>query len=134
MGSSTPSLDRAGVSITLTEIPAWPVVTDGSEASELRFRFHPSDAQHLEALRQARRAMLREEWTLGLLEDEPGLAEAVFTTSEISWRVAAGREARCRQKLATLVRRAEALIAPPARPLPRGGWDQGPILRILRAS
>ena len=134
MGSSRMFFQEGdSVLITLSEIPVSPVVTDGSETSELRFAFRPCDERHLEALRQARRAMLREEWTLGLLEDEPGLAEAVFTTSQISWRVASGREARCRQKLATLIRRADALIATPARPLPRRGWDQGPILSGLRA-
>jgi hypothetical protein len=126
-------VDRLPAPITLTEVERRPEEARDSGASELRFRFGPNDPQHLEALREARRAMLREEWTRGLLGEEPGLAEATFTASQISWRVAAGQEDPCRHKLATLIRRANAQIvqiaqrARSARPPRRGPWDQGPI-------
>lgn len=72
----------------------------------LRFRID-ADPDSLEALRHARRTLLREEWTLGLESDEPSLGEAVFSPTEIAWRVPQDQRKRCLQKLAELTARAE---------------------------
>lgn len=80
----------------------------------LRFRPNTVRPDKLEALRDARRAMMREEWTRGLEEGEPPLAEAVFSPSGVSWEVPIGEQARCRDKIAALVRRANRLLGAPA--------------------
>lgn len=76
----------------------------------LRFRLS-SDADSLEALRYARRSMLREEWTRGIDEGEPSLEEAIFSAFEVVWSVPAGEGERCRAKLAELVDRANRALA-----------------------
>jgi hypothetical protein len=72
----------------------------------LRCRLLTTDQDSLEALRYARRAMLREEWTRGVEEDEPSLEDAVFSASEVTWSVRASVAASVRSKLAELVERA----------------------------
>ena len=80
----------------------------------LRCRLLTTDDASLEALRYARRAMLREEWTRGVEEDEPSLEEAVFSASDVSWSVRASEVASGRAKLAELVERANrARVEPP---------------------
>jgi hypothetical protein len=82
----------------------------------LRCRLLTTDGDSLEALRYARRAMLREEWTRGLEEDEPSLEDAVFSAFEVSWSVRASAVASGRAKLAELVERANrARVEPPVR-------------------
>lgn len=76
----------------------------------LRFRPTTGRPEKLEALREARRAMIREEWTRGLEEGEPALAEAVFSSSLVSWEIPIGEQARCREKILALVRRANRLL------------------------
>ncbi len=82
-------------------------------SGRMTLRFHPSSDRpaSLEALREARRALIREEWTRGLEEGEPPLAEAVFSRSSVSWEIPIGEQARCREKIAALVRRANRLLA-----------------------
>ncbi len=65
-----------------------------------------TDSASLEALRYARRAMLREEWTRGAEEGEPSLEDAVFSAFEVAWPVRASEIERGRAKLAELVERA----------------------------
>ncbi len=72
----------------------------------LRCHLLSTDAPSLEALRYARRAMLREEWTLGPEEDEPSLESAVFSAFEVTWPMRASQSGRGRAKLAELVDRA----------------------------
>ena len=72
----------------------------------LRCRLLTADHDSLEALRYARRAMLREEWTRGVEEDEPSLEDAVFSASDVSWSVRASEVDSGRAKLAELVERA----------------------------
>jgi hypothetical protein len=80
----------------------------------LRCRLLTTDDASLEALRYARRAMLREEWTRGVEDDEPSLEEAVFSASDVTWSVRASEVASGRAKLAELVARANrARIGPP---------------------
>jgi hypothetical protein len=76
----------------------------------LRFRLS-AEADSLEALRYARRSMLREEWTRGIEEGEPSLEEAIFSAFEVVWSVPADELERCRAKLAELVDRANRTLA-----------------------
>jgi len=95
--------------------PAW---LEGSAALQpspdhlvtLRFRITALDAAGLEALRHARRSMLREEWTLGLDPEEPSLESAIFSVKQILWTVPLSRRARCRERLAELERRANRAL------------------------
>ncbi len=80
-------------------------------AVTLRFRLVSADDRSLEALRYARRAMLREEWTRGTEEGEPSLEEAVFSAFDVVWSVPASRRAVCRAKLEELVDRANRALA-----------------------
>jgi len=83
----------------------------------LRFRVLSAGHRGLEALRYARRAMLREEWTRGALEGEPSLGDAVFTPSDVSWSVPSEAIAASRAKLEELVARANrALVEMPSAP------------------
>ena len=76
----------------------------------LRCRFLAADDACLEALRYARRAMLREEWTLGVDPDEPSLEEAVFSAFDVRWSVPPAQRARCRAKLLELAARANRAL------------------------
>ena len=107
--------------IAFTEVaasPSTPVVSPGSTAPRLepgsltlRFRLVSADELSLEALRFARRAMLREEWTRGVEEGEPLLEEAVFSAFDVVWTVPAEAHGRCRELLEELVLRANRALA-----------------------
>jgi hypothetical protein len=103
----------AEISVAESAVPsrdsAAPALSDRPVA--LRFRFVSTGDRALEALRYARRAMLREEGTLGVEEGEPSLEDAVFTASEISWSVPAAAVAAGRAKLEELVARANRALA-----------------------
>jgi hypothetical protein len=77
----------------------------------LRFRLTSTDDASIEAIRYARRAMLREEWTRGAVEGEPSLEDAVFSPFEVQWEVPAEHGERCRAKLEELVARANRVLA-----------------------
>jgi hypothetical protein len=79
---------------------------DPSRRVTLRFRLELSAPRDLEALRYARRAMIREERTRGLDWDEPSMEDPTFTPSEIRWFVLASQANWCRRKVAELVERA----------------------------
>ena len=64
---------------------------------------HPDD---VEALRYARRAMIREERTRGLEWDEPSMEDPTFSAREVRWFALAAQSSWCRQKLAELIERA----------------------------
>jgi len=72
----------------------------------LRCRLLSTDSTSLEALRYARRAMLREESTRGAEEGEPSLDDAVFSAFEVAWPVRASESERGRAKHAELDERA----------------------------
>ena len=72
----------------------------------LRCRLLTTDPDSLEALRFARRAMLREEWTRGVDEEEPSLEDAVFSAFDVAWTVRASEAVAVRSKLAELRERA----------------------------
>lgn len=80
-------------------------------AVTLRFRLTSTDDSSIEAIRYARRAMLREEWTRGAVEGEPSLEDAVFTPFDVVWEIPAEHRERCRIKLEELVARANRALA-----------------------
>ncbi len=73
--------------------------------TSLRFRIE-ADPVGLEALRYARRALIREEAIRGLDADEPSLEQATFSPAEIVWEIRPSQRARCLEKLDDLVSRA----------------------------
>ena len=107
--------------IAFSEIEAIPeltVLSAGSSAPRLqqarlmlRFRLVSTDDRSLEALRDARRAMLREEWTRGVDSDEASLEEAVFSAFDVVWSVPASAREDSRAKLEELVTRANRALA-----------------------
>ncbi len=90
-----------GVSISVTEVAAGVDREGGTTA--LHFRVTGSDAAGLDVLRETRRAMIREDWTLGLEDGEPSLADAMFTSHDVYWDVPLGERQRCREKIQALV-------------------------------
>lgn len=84
---------------------------DASRRVILRFELALEGADALEALRYARRAMIREERTRGLEWDEPSMEDPTFSGTEIRWFVLAAQAAWCRQKVAELIERANRAIA-----------------------
>jgi len=97
-----------GISISLTEVAAGVDREGGTTA--LHFRVTGSDARGLDALRETRRAMIREDWTLGLEDGAPSLADAVFTSHDVYWDVPLGERQRCREMIETLVVRTNRRI------------------------
>jgi hypothetical protein len=99
------------------------LLLSGGHAVTLRFRITATDPDSLEALRHARRSLLREEWTLGLDPDEPSLEDAVFSTSEVLWTVRPAQREWCARKLQELIARAQRALPEvgktPATPSPR---------------
>ena len=84
----------------------------GSSAHELAlevtlyFGIETDDLEDLEALRHARRSMLREERTRGRDGEEPSLEDAVFSPAEVSWTIRPEQREWCLQKIGDLVGRA----------------------------
>jgi hypothetical protein len=72
----------------------------------LRFRLS-ADADGLEALRYARRSMLREK---GLAESRREVSPKGISRVEVVWSVPADERERCREKLAELVERANRTL------------------------
>ncbi len=99
----TETTDVSGVSADLS---AQALRIDLSRHLTLRFRLKLESAEDVEALRYARRAMIREERTRGLEWDEPSMEHPTFTQTEIRWFVLASQAACCREKIAELVERA----------------------------
>jgi hypothetical protein len=95
---------RSTARVSLSETSA--VVDRESGRMAMFFRLDGRDEARLEALCDARRAMIREEWTRGLEPGEPSLADAEFSAHGVHWEVSIGDQAICRQKLDTVVARA----------------------------
>lgn len=85
-------------------------LTDGGNVT-LRFLVSVDGGSALEALRFARRSLLREEWTRGREADEPSLEDAVFSPTQIVWVVGPGQRAAALAKLEELRRRANLLLS-----------------------
>src|SRR5215831_17762625 len=79
---------------------------DPSRRVTLRFSLLLEDAGDLEALRYARRCMIREERTRGLDWDEPSMEDPTIVDREIRWFALVSQAAWCRSKLDELVARA----------------------------
>lgn len=79
---------------------------DTTRRVTLRFQLTSKRQEDLEALRYARRAMIREERSRGLEWDEPSLEHPTFTPTEIRWFVLVSQVDRCREKIAELFERA----------------------------
>lgn len=97
---------------------AAPAALSGSAALELspdrpetlEFRFLETEDQAIEAIRHARRAMLREEWTLGRDPGEPSLEDAVFSPSGIVWSAPHVQRPWCLRKMEELEARASRAL------------------------
>jgi hypothetical protein len=87
-----------------------PLEPAGSSAVTLRFLLSAHSQKGLDALRNARRALLREEWTRGRDADEPPLEDAVFSATEILWVVRSDQRSWCLRKLEELMRRANQFL------------------------
>ena len=72
----------------------------------LRFRLECGSDRDLDAVRYARRVLIREERTRGLEWEEPSMDDAVFSTSSVSWPALASQAAWCREKMGELIQRA----------------------------
>ena len=83
---------------------------DPSRRVVLRFELNAGEEEQLEALRYARRVMIREERTRGLDWDEPSMEDPTVSGSEIRWFVLASQAAWCREKLHELVERANRAL------------------------
>jgi hypothetical protein len=79
---------------------------DPSRRVMLRFQVVIEGDDELEALRYARRAMIREERTRGLEWDEPSMEDPTLAGSELRWFALASQVAWCRQKMSELIDRA----------------------------
>jgi hypothetical protein len=77
----------------------------------LRFELSLADEEEREALRYARRCMIREERTRGLEWDEPSMEDPSLAGREIRWFALASQAAWCRQKVGELVERANRAVA-----------------------
>jgi hypothetical protein len=84
----------------------------------LRFRLEFENERDLDAIRYARRILIREERTRGLEWEEPSIEDAVFSLSSVSWAALASQASWCREKMAHLILRAnrvrEELDHPPS--------------------
>jgi hypothetical protein len=79
---------------------------DSSRRVTLRFALSFADERELEALRYARRSMIREERTRGLEWDEPSMEDPTFVGNEIRWFALVSQAAWCRTKIDELIARA----------------------------
>lgn len=98
-----------------TELPPPSAGTSALDRDEcrtllLRFRIDPVDPESLDALRHARRSMLREEWTRGREPDEPPLEDAVFSSAEVRWLVRPEQRISCLARLEELISRANRVL------------------------
>ena len=83
---------------------------DPSRRIVLRFELSLADEEGREALRYARRCMIREERTRGLEWDEPSMEDPTLAGSELRWFALASQGAWCRQKVAELIERANRAL------------------------
>lgn len=79
---------------------------DPTRRCMLRFEIRLSQGDDVEALRYARRAMIREERSRGLEWDEPSMEDPTFAGREIRWFALVSQASWCRQKIADLFERA----------------------------
>ena len=102
------STEPASVGAELRDAVALRV--DPSRRVMLRFQIALAADDEMEALRYARRSMIREERTRGLEWDEPSMEDPTLADSEIRWFCLASQVAWCRQKVAELIDRANRAL------------------------
>ena len=71
----------------------------------LRFALDVPGEDAFEAIRYARRSMIREERNRGLGWDEPSMEDLTLSGTEIRWFVLVAQADACRRKLTELVER-----------------------------
>ena len=93
------------------------VYSSGSNALDLAaapttlcFAIEAETPEELEALRHARRSILREESTRGRDGEEPSLEDAVFSPVDMSWRIRPEQRRWCLQKVEDLTARANRCL------------------------
>jgi len=79
---------------------------DPSRRVLLRFEIGLLDDASIEALKYARRAMIREERVRGLEWDEPSMEDPSLAGRELRWFALASQAAWCREKIGELIDRA----------------------------
>ena len=84
---------------------------EGTTTVTLQFLVSVNGGAGLEALRYARRSLLREERTRGRDIDEPSLEDAVFSPTQIVWSVRPAQRPAALVKLEELRRRANLLLS-----------------------
>ena len=77
----------------------------------LRFALDVPDEDAFEAIRYARRSMIRDERNRGLGWDEPSIEDPTLSGTEIRWFVLASQADWSRKKLAELVERGNRALA-----------------------
>ena len=77
----------------------------------LRFALSVASEEEREALRYARRSMIREERTRGLEWDEPSMEDPTFSRDEVRWFALASQASWCRSKDSELIERANRALA-----------------------
>jgi hypothetical protein len=87
-----------------------PLEYQGGPTITLRFLLSDAGERGLDALRNSRRSLLKEEWTRGREPDEPSLEDAVFSPREILWVVRPEQRPWCLEKLEELRRRANQIL------------------------
>lgn len=75
----------------------------------LRFRLEFTTDLELDAIRYARRVLIREERLRGLELEEPSIEDAVFSASSVSWPALASQAEWCREKMSELIERANRM-------------------------
>jgi hypothetical protein len=79
---------------------------DPTRRITLRFRLELGCDRDLEAIRYARRLLIREERLRGLEWEEPSIEDAIFSPASVSWSALVSQAGWCRDKMAELVARA----------------------------
>ncbi|MDQ5857515.1 MAG: hypothetical protein M3542_04455 [Acidobacteriota bacterium] len=90
---------------------AEPLYSTGRTTVTLQFLVSVNGGSGLEALRYARRSLLREERTRGRDGEEPSLEDAVFSPTQIVWIVGPGQRPAALAQLEVLLRRANLLLS-----------------------
>lgn len=83
---------------------------DPSRRVMLRFQVALHSDDEMEAIRYARRSMIREERTKGLEWDEPSMEDLTLAGAEIRWFCLSSQAAWCRQKMTELIDRANRAL------------------------
>jgi hypothetical protein len=102
-GEVTPDVASSRASVAIATAP--------DASLTLRISIEAPGLSGLEALKHARRSILREEWTLGTEPGAPTLQTAEFSSSEIVWTVPMAHVERCLEKVAELEARANRALA-----------------------